>query len=324
MEVFWEFIIGPILMLRRPTNIVEIGSEEGRTTQLLLGFCRCYGATLHAIEPLPRFDVAAWRAEYGEQFVLHQHLSLEAVPILGPFDLILLDGDHNWYTVFHELKALEQRSAELGQPFPMVILHDIGWPYGRRDLYYSPESIPAEYCHPYEQKGMRPGSSALGNAAFNANLWNASHEGGPRNGVLTAVEDFLKESKQPLHLIQVPGFHGLGILYPPAIAEQNAELANFLRGLELSPFLRRYVDLLELSRLNSVVSTQEYERALGQRDAAHKEFLDFLQGKLRLAVRVIEARDDEIAQLRQQLTDIANVPSSERTTNPGPSGDLGV
>jgi hypothetical protein len=38
------------------------------------------------------------------------------------------------------------------------------------------------------------------------------HEGGPRNGVLTAIEDFLDETQRDLVLFIVPGNAGLGII----------------------------------------------------------------------------------------------------------------
>lgn len=39
---------------------------------------------------------------------------------------------------------------------------------------------------------MLPGRSELDRDGINAAYWNATHEGGSRNGVLTAIEDFAK------------------------------------------------------------------------------------------------------------------------------------
>ncbi len=50
-----------------------------------------------------------------------------------------------------------ERPQDAGTPLPVLILHDVGWPYGRRDLYYTPETIPEEFRQPYEQAGMLPG-----------------------------------------------------------------------------------------------------------------------------------------------------------------------
>ena len=47
---------------------------------------------------------------------------------------------------------------------------------------------------------------------LNASLQNAFEEFGPRNGVLTAVEDFLNQSGGRYHFIKDPREFGLGIL----------------------------------------------------------------------------------------------------------------
>jgi len=44
-------------------------------------------------------------------------------------------------------------------------------------------------------------------------LWNATHEGGERNGVLTAIEDFLREHKDEYGFFRMRGGYGLGIMY---------------------------------------------------------------------------------------------------------------
>ena len=50
------------------------------------------------------------------------------------FDCIIIDGDHNWYTVFNELTIIEKRN--LLKEGGTIFFHDIAWPYGRRDMYY--------------------------------------------------------------------------------------------------------------------------------------------------------------------------------------------
>ena len=78
---------------------------------------------------------------------------------LPPMDAALIDGDHNWYTVYNELRLLAR-----GAPGPparrcrVLILHDVGWPYGRRDLYYDARArSPTEFRQPYAPGGMQPG-----------------------------------------------------------------------------------------------------------------------------------------------------------------------
>jgi hypothetical protein len=80
-------------------------------------------------------------------------------------------------------------------------------------MYYQPDTIPPEYRQEYARKGIIPGQNQLEDSAGkNRNLWNAVHEGGPRNGVLTAIEDFVAEYPSEYHLCRVRHQYGLGIL----------------------------------------------------------------------------------------------------------------
>jgi Methyltransferase domain len=267
MDCFWEIITEPVLMAIKPRSIVEIGSEEGISTRKLLTYCERHGAVLHAIDPEPRFDVAAWQRQYGNRFVMHQAKSLQALPTLDRFDAVLLDGDHNWYTVFNELRQIEQRSRELSQAFPVILLHDIGWPYGRRDLYYNPDSVPEAFRQPYARKGLRPGVSESVEGGFNAHLCNAVSENTPRNGVLTGVEDFLKEAGQSLQLIQLPGFFGYGLVFPRQLAEANQAFADLVSLWNLPGPVRRYVQLLEFNRVHLLVNCMEMWQTIQQLQA---------------------------------------------------------
>ena len=111
-----------------------------------------------------------------------------------------------------------------------------GWPYGRRDTYYDPDSIPEEHRKPYEMKGMLPGVPDLvEEGGINRHLNNALREHEPNGGVLTAVEDFLRASHYELDLLELPGIHGLGILTPTPLKKQNADLARLLGKLDFPP-----------------------------------------------------------------------------------------
>ena len=258
MYPHWQSIVRPLLIARDSRSLVEIGAEEGKNTRNLLDYCRERGATLRAIEPAPEFDVEAWTREHAGRFEVHRGPSLDVLPTLEPFDTILIDGDHNWFTVFHELKLIGRRSAELPQPFPLVVLHDIGWPYARRDLYYAPDRIPEAYRHSYARKGMRPGSAALlERGGLNAQLCNALQENTPRNGVLTAVEDFLRESDQAFRFLKLPGYAGLGILCPAQLEEQSVDLAEFLKTWDLPPAVQQFYEQLDQNRSQLRINLME-------------------------------------------------------------------
>ncbi|WP_019421440.1 class I SAM-dependent methyltransferase [Paenibacillus sp. OSY-SE] len=214
MLAFWEKIILPLLQMYGVKKIVEIGAENGWNTSHLLQYCRAVNGELFVIDPSPRFDVQEYKRLFHKEFHMMMDYSLEILPHLRQYDSILIDGDHNWYTVYHELKLIEAMASQDGK-FPVVLLHDTQWPYGRRDMYYFPESIPPAYLHPHAKKGMEYGRSELLEVGGANNvLYNALHENGERNGVLTAVEDFLKQTPLNLSFHQAYSNSGLGIIVP--------------------------------------------------------------------------------------------------------------
>jgi hypothetical protein len=241
---FWDSVIEPLLRAADARVAIEVGAEQGWLTERLLEFCDERDGIAHVVEPVPHFLPDHWRRRYGARYVLHEELSLEALPRVHDPDAVLLDGDHNWFTVYHELEVVETLRRD-GR-FPIVVLHDVGWPYGRRDMYHDPSTVPDEFRHPSRRLGMRPGQSELlEEGGFNAHLENAVHEGGARNGVRTAVEDFCAASGHELDVIEVPGLHGLGVLVASRELEASPALAGAVERLRSGDFLLEHLRYVE-------------------------------------------------------------------------------
>ena len=212
MFPFWDLAIAPILDAIGARRVVEIGALRGETTTRMLERLGP-DAELHVIDPVPAFDPSEHERDFPGRYRFHRALSLDVLPTLEPVDAALIDGDHNWYTVFHEMKALADVASSAGARLPVMILHDVAWPYGRRDLYYDPATIPEEHRQPYAQKGISMGRSTLVNSGgLNPTMCNAIEEGGPRNGVMTAVDDFVAQHPEPLHVLVIPIYFGLAIV----------------------------------------------------------------------------------------------------------------
>ena len=250
MYPFWPTLVKPLMMAADPRTIVEIGSEAGKNTVNLLEYCRERDAVLHAIDPAPKFDVGRWQQQHSGRLNVHRGLSLEILPRLSHYDCVFVDGDHNWFTVREELQIIDDTATRTNRPLPLIFLHDMGWPYARRDLYYAPDTIPEAHRQPYRRKGIAPGTSGLlEQGGHNANLCNAEFEGGPHNGVLTAVEDYVRDANRPLRLMTFPGFSGLGILFDKDRFAQSPAFAKLIQDFTLSPLIARYIQTLELSRI---------------------------------------------------------------------------
>lgn len=257
MSEFADLIM-PALALAGARDIVEIGAEYGGMSSLLADHCRHHGGTLTSIDPAPKAAFARWLQDNPHV----RHLakpSLDAFADLAAADAWFVDGDHNWYTVYHELLQIEALGRRDGKPL-LAFLHDIGWPCARRDQYCAPDLIPAEFRHPHSyDAGTRPGTPHLiegrgfrGMGSFAI----ATIEGGPRNGVLTAIEDFLAKSLaggRELGFAEIPAVFGLGVVFDldaPWSAALAAQLLPFhqnrlLRTLEDNR-LRNYLQVIEL------------------------------------------------------------------------------
>jgi hypothetical protein len=252
----WESVIAPTLEGAAARRVVEIGALRGQTTVRLLELLGPE-AELHVIDPVPQFDPAEHERRFPGRYHFHRDISHNVLPTLPAMDAALIDGDHNWYTVYNELKMLAASAREADAPLPVLLLHDVGWPYGRRDLYHAPERIPDQFRHPYAQKGLRlPGRSSrtdlLDRGGFNPTMNNALQEGGPRNGVMTAVEDFMAEHDRALRILVLPVYFSLAIVTEEERIAARPELGRALERLERPELLRELLELSEHLRLKEM------------------------------------------------------------------------
>jgi Methyltransferase domain len=238
-------LILPCLDAASPRSVVEVGAYAGDLTALLLQWAAGSGARVWAIDPAPRPALIALAKRHAE-LELVRATSREALPRIPRPDAAIIDGDHNYFTVSEELRLIAD-DAE-GAELPLLMLHDVGWPHGRRDDYYDLDSIPAEHRKPVAQGGLFPGEPGVRPGAL-PYRWPAAHEGGPRNGVLTAVEDFVDE-RAGLRLAIVPAFFGLGVVWHESAPWADA-LADVLEPWDRNSLLER----LEANRVRHLAST---------------------------------------------------------------------
>jgi len=247
MRRFLKLFIDPLLDALCPRVIVEVGADLDGVTTALLGWAKDNGAVVHAIDPDPALSVEELLAD---QLRFHRARSLDVLEEITGVDLALIDGDHNWYTVINELRALERRARLDGRDPPVVLVHEIGWPYGRRDTYADPEAIPEAYRQPHEHAGVVPGQIELG-AGLNDERANALLEGTPANGVLSAVEDFIGASDGRWRSWSIPGLGGLGILVSETVLGSSAPLRELLESIDTPTFLSAQCEAIERARIES-------------------------------------------------------------------------
>jgi hypothetical protein len=269
----WDFtlvpfapLIGRMLDAVGPSVVIEVGADRGDFTGELLAWAGGRDSEVIAVDPEPAPELLEL-ARARPELRLIPEASPEALSDLPQPEAIVLDGDHNHYTLSRELNSIAARASDTG--LPLMLIHDIGWPHARRDTYYAPERIPDEHRQPLaEDVLVAPGEE--GTAPVGVGFaWAAAREGGRANGVLTAVEEFMSQH-EGLRLVTLPAFFGLGVLWPQGAqwADAVAEIAGPWDG---SPLLARLeeirlaqiIDRTRLNRRDQVLRSMLGSRAFG-------------------------------------------------------------
>ena len=267
MAEFSDIIVSA-MGLAHVSRIAEIGAEYGGMTTILADYAEENDGHLFSIDPDPKPEFLDW--VNAHESVTHiAKPSLAAFPELHDIDLWTVDGDHNWFTVYHELKAIEAACGRDNKPL-FAILHDVCWPAGHRDMYYAPDAIPQEYRHDYcMDGGARPGQSELvreqGMRGMGHFGW-ALHEGGERNGVKCAVVDFINAAEAGGHQLayaEIPAVFGLGILFDTN-APWAGPLSDFLIPYHDNPLLAK----LEQNRLANYLTVLDWQDGVIHRPGA--------------------------------------------------------
>jgi len=260
----FDDLFASIYKIINPKHIVEIGSETGSSLSKILEWIAPRNGKISTIDPFPSELVKKLKTQYENELDIYQDKSLNALDkIKIRADAYVLDGDHNYYTVFNELKKIKKLQ---GDTYFIAILHDIGWPCGRRDQYYNPSDIPKESIHPFTyDQGVTLGNPGVIDGGFRGNgaFATALNEGGHKNGVLTAVEDFIKIYND-FEMINIPAIFGVGILFSknhPKARELNKHLEFYHNNSLLAK--------LENNRLNNYLKVIELQDSINPKKVHH-------------------------------------------------------
>ena len=269
---FYADLVERLAALPGCPDVVEIGSESGEMSTRLAIAAAARGGNLYVVEPAPSDLLRAFAAEHGNVRIVEGYSpeALAGLPVAG---LYVVDGDPNNVTVRGEVEAIFTARPAGDARDTIAVMHDIGWPSGRRDQYYAPERLPRDAVWPHSfTRGAVLDSGELaaeghgfrGEGAFAFAL----HEGGPRNGVRTAIEDVLA-SDPSLAMLTTPMVFGLGVIGDrthPQWSEVVALMAPYVDNPTLAAAERNRLELLlhviELQDLETERLTDEAERSI--------------------------------------------------------------
>ncbi len=287
-----EFVLG-CLDAVQARSVTEVGGFMGELTELLARWADTVDAHVTVVDTAPHPDLEALVEARANLTLLHttSHEALAEAPLA---DAIILDGDHNYWTVSEELRIIAERAGDSGGAFPLILMHDLGWPHGRRDDYYVPERIPEDERQPLADDGLYPGIPGTYHGGLPCDH-PAAQEGGPRNGVLTAIEDFLTDRGQPeppatsapaLALAVIPAFYGLGVIWDTAGPHHEA-LRRVLSIWDRNPVMQRLENDRVLHLANThvqLILTQESEQRVAAQDRQLARQGDLLEAMLQSRV----------------------------------------
>jgi len=290
LTAFRELIEG-CLEATGAATVCEIGSETGGHTHDLVAWAERHDAHVWCVEPHPVVGLRELAAQ-STALTLVRGRSPGALADVPACDAWIVDGDHNYATVASELRTIVAKARAADRP-ALAILHDVGWPAGRRDSYYAPQAIDDPHPHTWS-RGVVPGEPGVVDGGFRGGgefAW-AEREGGTANGVRAAVEAVAAE--EGLELLVVPSVFGLGFLFAP-----DAPWAGIVQALVAplagAPLLER----LERNRVAlylRVLALQDEAAVQGTRvarvAAGYEQRIGALEAELsRLRHERIQARD---------------------------------
>ena len=171
---------------------------------------------------------------------------------------IVIDGDHNYFTLSESSISSPSSHTERLCRFCSSMTSD-----GRTHVA-TPSTRPiasrSEGQPPVATWGFAPGEPGVRTPGCPSTS-RAAHEGGERNGVLTAIEDFMA-GRDGLSLAIVPAFFGFGVLWHEDTSWAGA-VAEALAPLDRNPLLVR----MESNRVAQVVTATARGQELGDEHA---------------------------------------------------------
>ena len=250
-------IIPIILNMFKVNNLVISGMPTNETSEQIFKFIG---------EKNIHYTIIEENKELNNMSFIKEN-PLNALPTLNNYDAIFLDDDPNWFTTYNELKIIKNSNDE----FPLVFICNNIFPHKRRDTYRNPDCIPDEFKNDY--------SKTLTYDEINIydNTYHAIEENNSKNGVLTAIEDFLDENKS-INMMNIKLINGITILYPEnniskirlgkiskKIKEYEIKYDEFHDNIFENQLLKNYVSKFEIFN-EQLDSIQRFDDELNEKN----------------------------------------------------------
>ncbi|WP_296882415.1 hypothetical protein [uncultured Methanobrevibacter sp.] len=225
---------------------------------------------------------------------------LNALQKFENYDAIFIDDDPNWYTLINELKIIKNTNHE----FPLVFICNNNFPNKRRDSYLNPDNIPANFRQEYTNKLTISFNNEK--ITISDGFYHACDENTSKNGVSTAIEDFLDENSH-IGTMKINFIKEICILYPKSqinqkrikIIEKNIQTyknndINISDKLIENEILISYINKYELFDDNLI----DMDSEISKKDSIIKDY----ETKIRHQTNQINLNDSKISGFESNLS----------------------
>jgi len=305
-------LLTPLIEAKSPKELCEIGAYRGISTRALCDLAARLGATLHVVDPVSDYKQMLSRSDVVQH---HKMLSEEFLSRPNDVGVYFIDGDHNYEVVSRELELITAEKES--DTCPLLFMHDVGWPWGYRDLYYDKSRV-KQVGQLSESNSVVLGHSAEFEITLPVEQDFASSEGGQKNGVRKAIHDFLVHNPN-WEMISLPSLFGLGVVFNrkserrevvqqlERLTESFALFNPFLGTLELNRILliselNKHGEIWKKDQLYIAEANAKIAAILEQLKIAHTDNVTAAK-QLALAKQELFSTRQELSDVTQQLSD---------------------
>src|SRR3990170_5511132 len=127
VSLFWLDIVRPLAELCGGRHVLEIGAFRGDHSKHLLGYCESVDGHLTIVEPCPGESLRQMVAGSKRARLIEAFSDQVAEDVELPVDVVILEGDVNYHTVFNDLTMIQRWATRQGS-FPLLFVPNTSWP----------------------------------------------------------------------------------------------------------------------------------------------------------------------------------------------------
>ena len=282
MNNFYDIDIIPFILKRfKVNNIIISDLSDKNILHEILNYSNENNASIVSInsnQNIIENIIGNNDDEIITQIKYEDEKTLNALANLKDFDAVFLNDDPNWYTTFNELKVIKENN----DAFPLVFICNNVFPHKYRDSYNNPDVIPDEFKNEYSRELI-----LNNNIKIRDDFYHAIEENTSKNGVFTAINDFLDENSS-IRLMDIRFLNGITILYPE----------NNISQIRLNALSDEIVDYsLNYDNLSdSIIENQLLSNYISRFNISDKEFdiIDEFANELEEKERIINDFEDKV------------------------------